>query len=74
MWLLGFELRTFGRAVRCSYLLSHLTSPGIKFFNDISEFTARLVYIVSSRIAWASQRNPVSKNKTKQKMKNNNTD
>jgi hypothetical protein len=27
MWLLGFELRTFGRAVGCSYLLSHLTSP-----------------------------------------------
>jgi hypothetical protein len=26
MWLLGFELRTFGRAVGCSYLLSHLTS------------------------------------------------
>jgi hypothetical protein len=26
MWLLGFELRNFGRAVRCSYLLSHLTS------------------------------------------------
>ena len=28
MWLLGFELWTFGRAVRCSYPLSHLTSPG----------------------------------------------
>ena len=27
MWLLGFELRTFGRAVGCSYPLSHLTSP-----------------------------------------------
>jgi hypothetical protein len=27
MWLLGFELRTFGRAVGCSYQLSHLTSP-----------------------------------------------
>ncbi|EDL32810.1 mCG148124 [Mus musculus] len=26
MWLLGFELRTFGRAVGCSYPLSHLTS------------------------------------------------
>jgi hypothetical protein len=26
MWLLGFELRTFERAARCSYLLSHLTS------------------------------------------------
>jgi hypothetical protein len=27
MWLLGFELRTFGRAVGCSYPLSHLTRP-----------------------------------------------
>jgi hypothetical protein len=27
MWLLGFELWTFGRTVRCSYPLSHLTSP-----------------------------------------------
>ena len=31
MWLLGFELRTFGRAVGCSYPLSHLTSPQIVF-------------------------------------------
>jgi hypothetical protein len=31
MWLLGFELRTFGRAVRCSYPLSHLTSPNRHF-------------------------------------------
>jgi hypothetical protein len=27
MWLLGFELWTFGRAIGCSYPLSHLTSP-----------------------------------------------
>jgi hypothetical protein len=27
MWLLGFELWTFRRAVGCSYPLSHLTSP-----------------------------------------------
>jgi hypothetical protein len=32
MWLLGFELRTFGRAVGCSYPLSHLTSPALVFF------------------------------------------
>jgi hypothetical protein len=31
MWLLGFELRTFGRAVGCSYPLSHLTSPRTPF-------------------------------------------
>jgi hypothetical protein len=27
MWLLGFELRTFGKSSRCYYLMSHLTSP-----------------------------------------------
>jgi hypothetical protein len=32
----------------------------------ISEFEASLVYRVSSRIARATQRNPVSKNKNKQ--------
>ena len=31
MWLLGFELGTFGRAVGCSYPLSHLTSPRTAF-------------------------------------------
>jgi hypothetical protein len=30
MWLLGSELRTFRRAVGCSYLLSHLTSPDMQ--------------------------------------------
>jgi hypothetical protein len=38
----------------------------------ISEFEASLVYKVSSRIARAIQRNPVSKNKTKTKTKNKN--
>ena len=33
---------------------------------QISEFKASLVYKVSSRTARAKQRNPVSKNKTKQ--------
>jgi hypothetical protein len=33
MWLLGFELQTFGRAVGCSYPLSHLTSPKQDIFN-----------------------------------------
>jgi hypothetical protein len=32
MWLLGFELLTFGRAVGCSYPLSHLTSPVVFVF------------------------------------------
>jgi hypothetical protein len=35
---------------------------------QISEFKASLVYRVSSRIARAIQRNPVFKNKTKQKV------
>jgi hypothetical protein len=35
----------------------------------ISEFKASLVYKVSSRIARATQRNPVSKNKRKTKTK-----
>jgi hypothetical protein len=34
MWLLGFELRTFGRAVGCSYTLSHLTSPQGNSYKD----------------------------------------
>jgi hypothetical protein len=36
---------------------------------QISEFKASLVYRVSSRTARAIQRNPVSKNKTKQQKK-----
>jgi hypothetical protein len=39
----------------------------------ISEFKASLVYRVSSRIARATQRNPVSKNKTKQNKTNKQT-
>jgi hypothetical protein len=35
MWLLGFELLTFGRTVGCSYPLSHLTSPGNTFLISI---------------------------------------
>ena len=34
---------------------------------DLCEFKASLVYSVSSRTARATQRNPVSKKKTKQK-------
>jgi hypothetical protein len=36
---------------------------------QISEFKAGLVYRVSSRTARTAQKNPVSKNKTKQKKK-----
>jgi hypothetical protein len=38
MWLLGFELVTFGRAVGCSYPLSRLTSPFFEFIiNNIGQ-------------------------------------
>jgi hypothetical protein len=46
MWLLGFELRTFGRTVGCSYPLSHLTSPFFFFFYFyyiISSFTLQML-------------------------------
>jgi hypothetical protein len=35
MWLLGFELRTFGRTVGCSYPLSHLSSPWFLIFEAV---------------------------------------
>jgi hypothetical protein len=38
MWLLGFELWTFGRAVGCSYPLSHLTSPPDIFLKELLSF------------------------------------
>ena len=34
MWLLGFELWTFGRTVGRSYPLSHLTSPQGNSYKD----------------------------------------
>jgi hypothetical protein len=34
MWLLGFELRTFGRAVGCSYPLSHLINPSLVLLKE----------------------------------------
>jgi hypothetical protein len=37
---------------------------------DLCEFEDSRVYRVSSRTAWATQRNPVSKNKAKQTKKN----
>jgi hypothetical protein len=40
MWLLGFELRTYGRAVGCSYPLSHLTSPPSFIFKKFVLFLA----------------------------------
>jgi hypothetical protein len=37
MWLLGFELWTFGRTVGCSYPLSHLTSPLTLILKETSD-------------------------------------
>jgi hypothetical protein len=45
MWLLGFELWTFGRAVGCSYPLSHLTSP-TKFIFNWSLKTETFTYLL----------------------------
>jgi hypothetical protein len=45
MWLLGFELLTFGRAVGCSYPLSHLTSP--KAYNLSTARVYRWTWIFS---------------------------
>jgi hypothetical protein len=48
MWLLGLELRTFGRAVGCSYPLSYLTSP-IYLFN-VFEYTVVVQMVVGLRV------------------------
>jgi hypothetical protein len=47
----------------------HIFNPSTWEAETVSEFEASLVYSVSSRTARAIQRNPVSKNKTKQKNK-----
>jgi hypothetical protein len=39
MWLLVFELWTFGRTVGCSYPLSHLTSPLLVFRDRVSLYS-----------------------------------
>jgi hypothetical protein len=48
MWLLGFELWTFGRAVGCSYPLSHLTSPLFTFLKNVKKIYIGLGDLVSS--------------------------
>jgi hypothetical protein len=49
MWLLGFELLTFGRAVGCSYPLSHLTSPGTTSFRMIFQMPRIFMAILSGK-------------------------
>jgi hypothetical protein len=46
MWLLGFELWTFGRAVGCSYPLSHLTSPQLLFKKDLFIIISKYTVVV----------------------------
>jgi hypothetical protein len=63
MWLLGFELRTFGRTVGCSYPLSHLTSPPSQFLRDAVsiQFDDVICYTIYSEVSlyrtlnWESQ-------------------
>jgi hypothetical protein len=64
MWLLGFELRTFGRAVGCSYPLSHLTSPLKLFFKTCAaqlrgslEMTSELVAFLIDMIKYLNRSN-----------------
>jgi hypothetical protein len=57
MWLLGFELQTFRRAVGCSYPLSHLTSPDI-FFIYISNAIPNATYTSPPRPRPAPQTPP----------------
>jgi hypothetical protein len=45
MWLLGFELWTFGRAVGCSYPLSHLTSLKIFLYSILMYYPMTFVLI-----------------------------
>jgi hypothetical protein len=47
MWLLGFELLTFGRAVGCSYPLSHLTSPMLDFYMLICTSSNKEVFFLN---------------------------
>jgi hypothetical protein len=42
MWLLGFELWTFGRAVGCSNPLSHLTSPLTRLLKSMGRADIRI--------------------------------
>jgi hypothetical protein len=49
MWLLGFELETFGRAVSALKLLSHLTSPEYLILND-AEIINILLYLMTNSL------------------------
>jgi hypothetical protein len=53
MWLLGFELWTFRRAVGCSYPLSHLTSPleVLLLYRIVLDIMGNLFFHMKLRIA-----------------------
>jgi hypothetical protein len=52
MSLLGFELRTFGRAVGCSYPLSHLTSPLRLLHCDLEQLQNYSYKVAAKIIVW----------------------
>jgi hypothetical protein len=57
MWLLGFELWTFGRAVGCSYPLSHLTSPQTKaFLSSILNHVFHCAHVCESAYSGSTRR------------------
>jgi hypothetical protein len=65
MWLLGFELWTFRRAVGCSYPLSHLASPitgilfllviGILFSSKVFQKIKKGCYVGQGLERWFSR-------------------
>jgi hypothetical protein len=72
MWLLGFELRTFGRAVRCSYPQSHLTSPQFVHLKEVilKDFKVKVKCLKTWKYCFPKEENlpHLSKEKTRLKV------
>jgi hypothetical protein len=52
MWLLGFEIWTFRRAVRYSYQLSHLTSPRNSLFIAVEKLKVKVLRTFKLASPW----------------------